>query len=75
MGVKSEETGLNTPGMDMQHSREELVSCIILAALGLHCCARAFSTCSERDSHCSGFSCCRTWALGHMSSVVAAPGP
>ena len=66
---------LNTPDMVMQCSREELVSCIILAALGLRCCARAFSTCSERDSHFSGFSCCRTWALGHMSSVVAAPGP
>ena len=26
-------------------------------------------------SHCSGFSCCRAWALGGMGSVVAAPGP
>ena len=44
----------------------------LLAALGLCCCRRAFSSCRERGllsscgaraSHCSGFSCCRTWAL------------
>ena len=43
-----------------------------LAALGLRCCTRAFSSCSEwgllfvavRGSHCSGFSCCGARALG-----------
>ena len=46
-----------------------------LAALGLHCSTRAFSSCSEqgllsscgvRASHCGGFSCCRAQALGHI---------
>ena len=31
-------------------------------------------SCSARASHCSGFSCCRTWALGHVNSVVGARG-
>ena len=44
----------------------------LLAALSLCCCRRAFSGCRERGlrsscgapaSHCSGFSCCGTWAL------------
>ena len=35
-----------------------------LSALGLHCCARAFSSCDVQASHCSGFSCWRAWALG-----------
>ena len=48
-------------------------SVFYLAALGLGCCTRAFSGCSEwgrlsscgvRVCHCSGFSCCRAWALG-----------
>ena len=46
-----------------------------LAVLGLHCCAWAFSSCSElgllsswgaQPSPFSGFSCCRAWALGQM---------
>ena len=50
-----------------------LFVCLFLAALGLHCSARAFSSCGERGatlrcgaqaSHCSGFSCCRARALG-----------
>ena len=28
-----------------------------LAALGLCCCARPFSSCGARASHCGGFSC------------------
>ena len=32
----------------------------------LCCCAQA--------SHCSGFSCCRAWALGMQASVVVAHG-
>ena len=55
---------------------------LFMAALGLCCCMRAFSSCgkwdllssySARASHCGGF-CCRAWALGHVGSVVAAPG-
>ena len=30
--------------------------------------------CSAQASHCSGFSCCRAWALGALASVVAARG-
>ena len=46
---------------------------LFLAALGLHCCRRVFSSCSERGLlfiavragfHCSAFPCCRAWALG-----------
>ena len=59
---------------------------LFLAALGLCCCTRAFSSCSERgllfvavhvlliavDSLI--FSCCRAWALGARASVVVAHG-
>ena len=38
--------------------------CLFLAALGLHCGARA--------SHCGGFSCCGARALGARASVVVA---
>ena len=59
---------------------------LFLAALGLHCCARAFSSCDEqvllfvavrellRASHCSGFSCCGARTLGAWASVVVARG-
>ena len=30
--------------------------------------------CSARAPHCSGFSCCRAWALGSWASVVVAHG-
>ena len=30
--------------------------------------------CGARASHCSGFSCCRAWALGMQASVVVARG-
>ena len=30
---------------------------LFLAALGLHCGSRVFSSCSARASHCSDFSC------------------
>ena len=54
-----------------------------MAALGLCCYTRAFSSCSERGAtlrcgarapHCSGFSCCRAWALGARASAVVACG-
>ena len=56
---------------------------LFLAALGLRCCARAFSSCGEqgatlccgaRASHCGGFSCCGAGALGTWASVVVAHG-
>ena len=34
--------------------------------------AGATLRCSVRASHCSGFSCCRAWALGVWASVVVA---
>ena len=45
-----------------------------MAALGLHCCARAFSSftrgatllCSSQASHCGGFSYCRAQTLGSI---------
>ena len=36
--------------------------------------ARATVCCGARASHCSGFSCCRAWALGEWASVVVAHG-
>ena len=55
----------------------------LLAALGLRCCARAFSSCwragatlrcGAQASHCGGFSCCGAQALGARASVVVARG-
>ena len=53
-----------------------------LAALGLGCCAQAFSSCSERGLlfvavrglliAVGGFSCCGTRALGAQASAVVA---
>ena len=54
---------------------------LFLAALGLHCCAQAFSSCGERGatlhcgaraSHFGGFSCCGARVLGARASVVVA---
>ena len=56
-----------------------------LTALGLRCCTQAYSSCDEwvllfvavrglQGSHCGGFSCCGTQALGSWASVVAACG-
>ena len=56
---------------------------LFLAVLGLRCCTQAFLwlqragatlCCGAQASHCSGFSCCRTWALGMWASVVVARG-
>ena len=56
---------------------------LLLATLGLRCCARAFSSCGERGllfrcgsraSHCSGFSCCGARAPGAWAPVVVARG-
>ena len=55
---------------------------LFMAALGLHCCMRAFSSCGERGllfccgagaSHCHGFSC-GAQPLGARASVVVAHG-
>ena len=45
---------------------------LFLAALGLRCCAWAFSGCGARASHCGGFSYCGAQALGAGASVVVA---
>ena len=43
---------------------------LFFIALGLHCCARGFSSCGEQGlcgvqaSHCGGFSCCGAQPLG-----------
>ena len=56
---------------------------LFLAALGLRCCARAFSRCDKKGllsscgalaSHCGVVSCFRARVLGRVGSVVAAPG-
>ena len=58
---------------------------LFLSALGLRCCARAFSSCGEQGllfvvvhrrltSHCRGFSSCGARALGARASVVMAHG-
>ena len=58
---------------------------LFIAALGLCCCARAFSSCSSggyalccgtRNSHCHSFSCCGAWAprcMGFTSCSSWAP--
>ena len=62
--------------------------CFVWAELGLHCCAQAFSSCSEtsletrlrgllcgcgvRASHYGGFFCCGMQTPGAWASVVAA---
>ena len=55
----------------------------LLAALGLHCCARAFSSCGERGlllvAVCGllitvASLCCGAWALGPRAAVVVARG-
>ena len=55
---------------------------LFLAALGLHCCVQAFSSCSEQGLlfvvvHgllIAVASCCRARALGAQASVVVARG-
>ena len=49
---------------------------VLLAAGGLfsNCSKQGlFSSCTARASHCSGFSCCRAWALGARASLLVAP--
>ena len=46
----------------------------IFAALGLHCFARAFSSCSAWASPCCGSPCCGALALGTQASEVVARG-
>ena len=52
----------------------------VLAIVHMHCSlrlslvvvSRGYSGCCAQVSHCGFFSCCRTWALGLMGSIVAA---
>ena len=45
-----------------------------MSGLSLLAVRRATLCCGARASHCGGFSCCRTWALGARASVVVARG-
>ena len=45
---------------------------VVLAVLGLHCYARAFSSCSGWAFHCHSFSLHGAWTLGPQVSVVMA---
>ena len=38
---------------------------LILAVLGLRCCARTFSTCGAKATHCGSVSCFRAQSLGY----------
>ena len=55
-------------------SLQFLNSSLLLAVLGLRCCAQASSTCGWPASHCGGFFCCGPQALGVQVSVVATHG-
>ena len=65
------------------HNRLFFFLILVLAALGIHCCARTFSSCSEwgllsscgvQSSRCGGSSCCSAGALGQVGSVIVAHG-
>ena len=45
---------------------------LFLGALGLCCCAQAFSSCGMWTSPCGGFSSCLAWVLGCVASIVVA---
>ena len=65
--------------LDMPHSTGDKAACthhcLFLAALGLHWCTLAFSSCSEQGaSHCGGFSCGGALALGMQASVAVVHG-
>ena len=47
---------------------------VLIAGPGLSLVAMSGATlrCGARDSHCGGFSCCRTRALGTQASVIVA---
>ena len=49
-------------------------SSLLLAVLGLCCCAQASSVCGWPASHCGGFFCCGPQALGVQVSLVATHG-
>ena len=65
----------------LPRTKEREIFFFFLAALGLCCCMRAFSSCREwgvtlrcgaRASHCGGFSCFGAQALGTRASVAVA---
>ena len=43
---------------------------LFMAALGLHCCARAFSSCGAQACHCSDFPSSLEQLLGHQGLVA-----
>ena len=44
--------------------------CLCLAALGPLCGMWAFSGCGAQATHCSDFSCCEAWTLGHAGFSI-----
>ena len=73
----------NMPCCGLIHFLKKLINLLFLAALGLHCCVQAFSSCSEwgllfvavRGLLLPVASlCCGAWALGARASVVVAHG-
>ena len=61
----------------------QIIYLFILGSAGYLLLHRLFSSCGEREtlsscsaraSHCSGFSCCRAWALGAQDLVAMAHG-
>ena len=55
------------PSMGSHRVGHDWSSLAAAAAAGLHCCMQTFPHCSIWPSHCSGFSCFRTQALGPVS--------
>ena len=49
-----------------------MVYFLFLAALGLCCCAQAFSSCGAQASLCGGFSCCKAQTIEHAGSAAVA---
>ena len=46
--------------------------CLFTVALGCHCCAWAFSSCSQWACHCDGSFHCKAQALEHRASSCGA---
>ena len=59
---KADSFTVEPPGKPTLSLKKKII-CLFLAALGLGCCAQAFSSCSARVSHRGGCSCCGVRAL------------
>ena len=60
--------------MYLKKKKKDFFVMLFMAALGLRCCTRAFSSCSEQGlfSSCSGFLLLPNTGSRHRGSVVAA---